>query len=396
LNQAAGGVAKNPIVSQSGAGEAFSPGTKMQYEDEWIAGYERDMGRGVIFSARYVDRRLRRVVEDMSGMSPEGANIGLAQQFSIGNPSTTTDLFHNQKPHVFSGATPPCQVFTDSQGNPINSAVGPLTDANGNPVTTQGICYDLDPNHLSPVIDSTAFGGDVGPDGIPDGFANPVRNYQAVEIEVNKGFSDGWLMRANYRIARLRGNYEGAFRNDNGQTDPSISSLFDFTTGVFNELGDQFAIGPLNTDRRNVVNGFFSYTFPKSALKALTLGTGIRVQSGTPISQFANHPVYTNSGEVPIGGRGFLGRNPVSGQLDLQADYPWKINERSTMRFSAALFNISNSKPVLFVDQNRDLGGGTAGSNPDFLKPGNSTSNIGLLTGYQEPFRARFSVRWEF
>jgi hypothetical protein len=396
LNQAAGGVAKNPIVSQSGAGEAFSPGTKMQYEDEWIAGYERDMGRGVIFSARYVDRRLRRVVEDMSGMSPEGANIGLAQQFSIGNPSTTTDLFHNQKPHIFSGPTGPCTVFTDSQGNPINSAAGPLTDANGNPVTTQGICYDLDPNHLSAVIDSTAFGGDVGPDGIPDGFANPVRNYQAVEIEVNKGFSDGWLMRANYRIARLRGNYEGAFRNDNGQTDPSISSLFDFTTGVFNELGDQFAIGPLNTDRRNVVNGFFSYTFPKSALKALTLGTGIRVQSGTPISQFANHPVYTNSGEVPLGGRGALGRNPVSGQLDLQADYPWKINERSTMRFSAALFNISNSKPVLFVDQNRDLSGGTAGSNPDFLKPGNSNSGIGLLTGFQEPFRARFSVRWEF
>ena len=60
----------------------------------------------------------------------------------------------------------------------------------------------------------------------------PVRNYQAVEIEVNKGFSNGWLMRANYRVARLRGNYEGAFRNDNGQTDPSISSLFDFTTGV--------------------------------------------------------------------------------------------------------------------------------------------------------------------
>ena len=91
-----------------------------------------------------------------------------------------------------------------------------------------------------------------------------------------------------------------------------------------------------------------------------------------------------------------MGRNPVTGQLDLQADYPWKINERSTMRFSAALFNISNSKPVLFVDQNRDLSGGTAGSNPDFLKPGNSNSGIGLLTGFQEPFRARFSVRWEF
>jgi hypothetical protein len=338
----------------------------------------------------------------MSGMSPEGANIGLSQQFSIGNPSPKTDLFHNQLPHLFTpdsskpnnGA--PCTLFSDSSGNAINFSFGPLTDANGNPISSQALCYDVDPRHLSAGIDSTSFGGDVGADGLADGFATPVRNYQAVEIEVNKGFSSGWLMRANYRVARLQGNYEGAFRNDNGQTDPSISSLFDFTTGILNELGSQFAIGPLNTDRRHVVNGFFSYTMPKGKLKALTLGTGIRIQSGTPISQFADHPVYTNSGEVPIGGRGVLGRNPVAGQLDLQADYPWKISEHQTLRFSAALFNISNSKPVLFVDQNRDLSGGTAFSNPDFLKPGNSNSQIGLLTGYQEPFRARFSLKWEF
>jgi hypothetical protein len=397
LNGAVGGVDATPIVGVSGAGEAFSPGTKMQYEDEWIAGFERDLGHGIIFSARYVDRRLRRVVEDMSGMAPEGANIGLLQQFSIGNPSTKTDLFHNQKPHLFTGTTPPCTVFINpATGDPFNSKVGPLTDANGNNVSSQGICYDLDPNHLSSTIDSTAFGGDVGPDGIADGFANPVRNYKALEIEVNKGFSNGWLMRANYRFASLRGNYEGAFRNDNGQTDPSISSLFDFTTGVLKELGDQFAIGPLNTDRRHVVNGFFSYTFPKTMLKSLTLGTGIRVLNGTPVSQLADHPVYQNSGEVPIGGRGVLGRTPVTGQVDLHADYPRKLTEHSTLLFAMDLFNVSNSKPTIAVDQNRDLGGGAAFSNPDFLRAGNPNYPGGVFTGFQDPFRARFSVKWQF
>jgi hypothetical protein len=195
-------------------------------------------------------------------------------------------------------------------------------------------------------------------------------------------------------VARLRGNYEGAFRNDNGQTDPSISSLFDFTTGLLNELGDQFAVGPLNTDRRHVVNGFFSYTFPKSALKGLSVGTGIRVQGGIPISTLADHPVYQNSGEVPIGGRGVDGRTPTSGQVDLHGDYPFKIGERQTMRFAIDLFNVSNSKPILQVDQTRDISGGLAFSNPDFLKPGNPTANI--FSGFQDPFRARFSVRWEF
>ena len=387
LNGATGGVARVPTVSISGAGEAFSPGTKMQFEDEWIAGFERDMGHGVIVSARYVDRRLRRVVEDMSGMSPEGANAGLAQQFSIGNPSATTDLFHNVNATTFTGPTTAC----DNIGGFV--AGGPIVDGNGNLVTNDSICFAPDPNALTA---DGAFGGDVGPDGIADGFANPVRNYQAVEIEVNKGFSQGWLMRANYRIARLQGNYEGAFRNDNGQTDPSISSLFDFTTGILNELGDQFAVGPLNTDRRHVVNGFFSYTFPKSSLKGLTMGTGIRVQGGTPISELADHPVYLNAGEVPLGGRGALGRTPVSGQVDLHADYPWKVTERSTVRLAVDLFNVADSKPVIKVDQNRDLTLGAAFSNVDFLKPGNSNSNFGVLTGYQDPFRARFSLRWEF
>src|SRR5262249_11043283 len=54
----------------------FAAGTKMQYEDEWIAGYEHDFGRGMIFSARYLDRRLRRIVEDMSGISPEADLAG--------------------------------------------------------------------------------------------------------------------------------------------------------------------------------------------------------------------------------------------------------------------------------------------------------------------------------
>ena len=67
--------------------------------------------------------------------------------------------------------------------------------------------------------------GWVRPDGKPDGFAVPVRHYQAFEIEVNKNFSHNFLLRANYRFAKLYGNYEGLFRNDNGQSDPGISSL---------------------------------------------------------------------------------------------------------------------------------------------------------------------------
>ncbi|MEI9970148.1 MAG: hypothetical protein WDM87_16575 [Terracidiphilus sp.] len=59
---------------------------------------------------------------------------------------------------------------------------------------------------------------------------------------------NNWQARANFRYARLFGNYEGFFRNDNGQSDPGISSLFDFTNGAIALLGDQTTPGLLNTD----------------------------------------------------------------------------------------------------------------------------------------------------
>jgi hypothetical protein len=349
----------------------------MQYQDEFVAGFERELPHGVVFSARYLDRRLKRIVEDTAAVSPEGYIAGIPQQYLIANVSKTTDIFHNLKPTIYaSGATAPCGAAAPS--------LDPIQDSLGNTVSaTQAVCFNPDPRALTATGE---FGGDLGPDGIPDGFVNPVRNYQAVEFEVNKAFSKGWMMRTNYRIAKLNGNYEGAFRNDNQQTDPSVSSLFDFTAGNFNMLGDQFAIGPLNTDRRHVVNGFFSYTFSKAHLTGLTLGTGIRVEAGTPISVLADHPAYLNSGEIPIGGRGSLGRTPVTGQVDLHAEYGFKVTERARLKLASDIFNLANSKRITLVDQNRDLSVNTAGSNPDFQTP---------LT-WQRPFYARFSLRLEF
>ena len=101
---------------------------------------------------------------------------------------------------------------------------------------------------------------DAGPgDGIPDGFVKPVRRYNAVEFELDKRFSNHWLAFVNFRWGNLWGNYEGAFRNDNGQSDPGISSLFDFTAGKLGLLGDQFQPGFLSTDRRTIGNLFLSY-----------------------------------------------------------------------------------------------------------------------------------------
>jgi hypothetical protein len=392
----AGGIGAVPSISTQEAG-GLKPGTRMQYLDEWSAGFERDMGKGVIFGARYIDRRLKRIVEDIAGVSPEGFNAGVPQNYFITNVNSTTDLFVNEEPvtYTYGGAVP--AACTDVNGETPYAA--DIDDANGNPVS--GVCYPSvnTPNTAAwvdtvtgDILPGVLFGGEVQPDGQVDGFVDPSRIYRAVEIEVNKGFSAGWLLRANYRIADLKGNYEGAFRNDNGQSDPSISSLFDFTRGTLGLLGNQFDIGPLNTDRRHTINGFASYTFSNGFLKNLSIGSGVKVQSGFPLSALAAHPAYQNSGEVPVGGRGSLGRSAVTTQVDFNLGYLAPITENTRLRFGVDLFNVGNRRTLLLIDQTRDISFGNP--NVDFQKPGDRV-NLGA-SSFQRPFYARFNVKWEF
>jgi hypothetical protein len=376
------------ISLQSTTGIAH--GTKMQYLDEYLLGFEHDFGAGVIFTARYTDRRIHRIVEDMAALSPEAANAGLAQQYLIGNPSKKLDIFTNPIQFDFNSVTGACPIASN-----ISTQV---TDSNGNVVTNaagnDSVCIQPGP------YANGALPGDAVADGIPDGFVDPVRIYKSMEFEVNKSFAKNFQMRANYRIAKLFGNYEGSFRNDNGQSDPNISSLFDFTQGDFNLLGQQFTPGVLNTDVRHLANGFFSYTFPNRA-KGLTLGTSVHYQTGVPINNLFAHPVYLNAGEIPFCAdntpncpvaRGSLGTTQAFGSVDLHADYPIRVTEKSRIRVGADLFNLTNNQRLLRVDQNAQRTVGIP--NADFLKP--NGDGISIQPGYQRPFYARFMVRYEF
>jgi hypothetical protein len=377
-----GGLTNATTVSASGL-TAVAPGTKLGYQDEHIFGAEFQLPKNFVLTARFQFRKLKRIIEDAAVLSPEAANAGISQTYFIGNPSTQLDAATNLQQFVFPiGGTPPAgctSTFSTLVTDPTTGA--PISN----------VCFST--VGIDPVT-----GASINtPDGIPDGFPNPVRKYKAFELELNKRFSDGWQLLSNFRIASLRGNYEGHLRNDNGQTDPGISSLFDFTAGDFNLLGDQFAVGPLNTDRRFNSNIYGNYSFVKDRgfltanyLTGLNLGLGFHMESGVPISNFLPHPVYLNAGEIPVGGRGSLGRTPFYAQVDLHADYPWNINERAKLTFIADFFNVGNNRRLRLPDQffQLDLGA----NNPDFLQP----STINLTSGFHLPFSVRLGMRLDF
>ena len=369
-------------VNFSGGLTEFAPGTKMQYQDEFVVGLEHEFRGGVFVSARYLDRRIRRIVEDISGQTVginnatfDSAGNLVLQQFVLANPNSHTDVFNNtlcDPAFTYNSSTP------GGGPDPFNEAPG--SDPN-NPFTG---CIDV-----SGTAQYLPGSGSLGADGLPDGFPDPVRKYQAFEFQIEKRFTKNWQLIGNWRIAKLFGNYEGLFRNDNGQDDANITSLFDFVRS--SSLGDQFTPGVLPTDRRDIVNVYASYLFNNG----FNIGAGMRFQTGYPLDKLAAHPAYLNAGEVPIGGRGSQGRSQAIAGIDAQVNYTWKMTERYHVKLGASMFNVVNSRRVQRVDRNFDTGFISGAPepltpNPDFLKPTFANN------AYQRPFNARFSVRLEF
>jgi hypothetical protein len=314
----------------------WAAGTKSMFQTEIVAGVERELPGGMVASARFIHRNVNRIVEDVSGITAEQANAGASQQFVLGNPSASLDYFHN--------------------------AVACTSGANCD--TDTGYTFDS---------------GLIGPDGVPDGFPDARRVYKALELTLEKRMSKNWSLTTNYRLAKLFGNYEGLFRNDNGQSDPNITSLFDFAASP--AMGDQFKVGVLPTDRRHIVNLYGNYLINGN----LNIGMGWTALSGSPVSKLLSHPVYGNAGEIPVGGRGAEGRTPFQNYLDARAEYRLPLkSDRFKVKAGADIFNVFNRKTTTDIDQNAELSGAVV--NKDFLKP--------LLD--HRPIYARFSLRFEF
>jgi hypothetical protein len=253
-----------------------------------------------------------------------------------------------------------------------------------------------------------------GPDtpvagGLGASFEEPVHTYHAIELTADKRFRNSWSLHTSYRWSRLRGTVEGFFRDDNGQSDPGITSLYDFPTndssyraiGVpqFGYRGDirylgELGEGPLPLDRPHQVKVYGSYAFPIG----VNLGTGIDLSSGKPLTPLAANPSYTNSGEIPEGPRGsgfetidgFRTRTPFLREVNLHVDYALGLGGGRRLTLIGDLFNLFNQQTVLDYDNFTES---TFGSpNPNFGQPRSLADGPAI----QAPFGVRLGLRYAF
>jgi outer membrane receptor protein involved in Fe transport len=240
-------------------------------------------------------------------------------------------------------------------------------------------------------------------------FEDPIHNYDAVELTLDRRFSGKWQGTASYRWSRLHGTFEGFYREDNGQSDPGITSLYDFPTNdpsytaiggtQFGYPGDirflgELGKGPLPLDRPHQLKLYGNYAVTDS----LGVGLAFNGTSGKPLTPLASNPVYHNGGEIPLGPRGsgietvdgFRTRTPFEYQLDAQASYNVRFGERR-VTLLADVFNLFNLQRVVDYNAWTDLA--FESPNPDFGTP---TSQLVAGPGFQAPFMLRIGARFEF
>jgi outer membrane receptor protein involved in Fe transport len=200
-----------------------------------------------------------------------------------------------------------------------------------------------------------------GAGGAPRCFGRAQRFYRAVEFTATKRFTNNYQFIASYVYSSLTGNYEGLFRNDNGQSDPNITSLFDLQSLLDNTYGR------LPNDRPHQFKFNGSYRTPWKLL----ISGNFYVQSGTPFNQLIPHPIYGNNEgfgvqrgtavvpAVTAVDPGFpnivdsigKSRTPTTMNLDLGIYYPIKVGEGKELRLTGDWFNVFNSQRALTLDQ---------------------------------------------
>jgi outer membrane receptor protein involved in Fe transport len=261
--------------------------------------------------------------------------------------------------------------------------------------------FIFNPGRIGPgTTEENACAGDPAVGRAPQCFGRAQRFYRAIEFTATKRFTNNFQFIASYVFSSLIGNYEGLFRNDNGQSDPNITSLFDLQSLLANTYGR------LPNDRPHQFKFNGSYRTPFNLL----ISGNFYAQSGVPFNRLIPHPIYGNNegfgvqrgtAIVPTVSAvepGFpnvvesIGstRSPTTMNLDLGVYYPIKVGEGKELRFTGDWFNVFNSQRAVTLDQTFSINSGVAGV------PAVPNPFYGSALLVQAPSAFRFGAKFTF
>ncbi len=275
------------------SGTLVAPDIKPQYLDEIIAGFEYEILDDLKIGVAYKNRRLGRVIEDVS---TDGAST-----YIIANPGEWS-----------SSAETKLMNRIASTDNAIEKA-----RLENQLKLFQGIRV----------------------------FDKPRRDYNSLEFTLTRRFSKKLYVQGSYTYSKTEGNYPGLVSYDNGQIDPNISSQYDLIELLANR------VGPLPQDRPHYIKLDGYYTFDLKKAGNITVGTRLRALSGVPINALAAHYLYGGN-ESFLLPRGQIGRTDFEHSLALRLIYARQLSKGMQLEFFVDLNNIYNRQGSRGVDDN--------------------------------------------
>ena len=226
----------------------------------------------------------------------------------------------------------------------------------------------------------------------PFNVPRPKRVYDALQVSLNRRFSNNWFLAGNYTLSRLYGNYAGLASSDEIRT-PGNSSFavdqqqgagtarpggsatrsFDLDEMMWDANGNLDVTGRLATDRPHVFKVYGAYMTPFGT----QIGLNQYIGSGTPLTT----EVRTLHTIAFPEGRGDMGRTPALALTDLLLSHEIRMRGSDRIRFELNVINLFNQKTVRhqFVGLNRNRGAAAA-----------DLHEINLADGYD--YRARINA----
>lgn len=242
---------------------------------------------------------------------------------------------------------------------------------------------------------------DAGPGGLGRTFADrevtltadqlnyptPDRTYKAVEVSLEKPFDGVWGGRFSYVWSQNKGNYEGALKSDNGQTDPGLSQDFDQPGLTDNSYGF------LPNHREHTFKAFGYW----QATPALNIGANVLIQSPR---KFGCQGVHPTDFFASLYGAASWFCQGVATPRGESFESDWlKVVDLTFAYDLAEVFEIPGDSLVLRADVFNVF---DFQSEQDFNEFGDLTGptdpdpNYGRVTAYQAPRQVRFSLAYRF
>lgn len=321
----------------------ISKNLKATKEEEWLIGYERQIGDLWTASASLLYRDLLITAEDVA---IDRAVLNYCEDEDIAGCENIWTGFHQ---YVIIN---PGEDSTITLNEPLPGETTPRT-------------VDFSAQELN--------------------YPAAKRTYTAAEFTVERTFDGVWGGRASYTLSESKGNTEGYVKSDNGQNDAGITQDFDqpgLTDGT---------LGLLPNHHAHVFKVFGSY----QAMENLRLGINGLLQSPRKYGCIGVHPTDSfaalyGAASFYCGGeltpRGSQFESDWLKQVDMSLRYtvPEEYSVLGNLVLRADVFNIFGFESVTDLDEFGETGSGVA--NPNYQTP----------ISYQTPRYVRLGFDWEF